>query len=93
MELLASFAALFGMEKQGIEKIFDCAVCDEALDIINQYGILKQTMNYAVERAKMYMMRHIDKGSNLEIVFFSNKYGMLAESSGAENILLKWRKK
>ncbi|MCI1960035.1 MAG: cobalt-precorrin-5B (C(1))-methyltransferase CbiD [Clostridia bacterium] len=93
MEILASYAALFGIDKKGVEEIFDCAVCDEALDIINQYGLLKETMDYAVKRAQMYIMRHADKESNIGIVFFSNKYGLLAESTGAEKILAKWRKK
>jgi len=92
MEILASYAALFGAGRKCIEEIFSCAVCDEALDIIENAGVLDKVMNHAVKQAQEHLKRHVAKDSCIGVVFFSNKRGLLAKSSGAEEILSKWKK-
>ena len=80
MELLAAFSVKFGMEPPGVIKIMDCVTTEEALGIIKEAGILREVMDYVMERIIYHLnKRGMDKIMT-DCIMYSNDYGELAAS-------------
>jgi len=89
MEILAGCALRAGCDGQVARDILDCLNTEEALKIIESQGILKETMEIAMERILFYLDFRCQKALKIECILYSNDYGILAQSSGAAKILGK----
>ena len=85
MEILASLGLLCGADGGTARSILRCALTDEAVEILDEAGIKQAVMNMAVERICGNLERRTEK-MKIECMMFSNKFGELGKSRGAE----KW---
>lgn len=83
MEILAACAVKAGADAELAKKILDCLNTEEALKLIDETGLLKQTMDIALERILFYLDFRAQGKLKIECVLYSNDYGILAESKGA----------
>ncbi len=90
MEILASCAAAEGLSAGSCAKILDCAVCDDALRIIDGEGLLEKSMKRLEERVGLALKRRAGEMPAGALIF-SGRYGLLCSSGDAEELLKIFR--
>lgn len=95
MELLAA-AALRGARRQGktaevqadtLCQILDCVVTEEAIRILQKKELLEAAMEDVMERIMFYLNRRTAGQMEIECILYSNEFGELARSNGADALL------
>ena len=89
MELLASAALRAGAPLLVLQKLLGATVTDEGLRILKEEGYLEKTMDQVTERAAFYLNHRCQGAIETEIMIFSNVYGLLGQSKGAADMLLR----
>lgn len=84
MELLTAFAVRERIGSGQACRILECAVTEEALHILEENGILSAVMEYAAERICFYMEKRAGGRLKADCILYSNEFGELAKSKGAE---------
>lgn len=86
-ETLTAHAALAGGPPELLRALFDSPTTDAGVELLKKAGLLEQVMA-SIGAALEDQLRH-RAGPELEIqaVFFSNQYGMLGKTSGADRLL------
>lgn len=88
MELIASAAILEGASADTAMRILGCLVTEEALRILQDEGLLRQTMNRMMDKIMFYLRKRADSRLEIECVMYSSEFGELARSKGAEEWLI-----
>lgn len=88
MEIMAASAIRAGVKNEDVIKILDCIVTDEALEIIKEAGKLDKTMDLLLERTLFYLNKRAAGKIEVECIIYSNKFGELAKSKGADKWLI-----
>ncbi len=88
MEIMAASAIRAGVKNEDVIKILDCIVTDEALEIIKEAGKLDKTMGLLLERTLFYLNKRAAGKIDVECIIYSNKFGELAKSKGADKWLI-----
>ena len=88
MEILASSALRAGADAKTALEILDCVVTDEALDIMQRTGALEGAMEALSERIGYYLDKRGNGKIETEFVVYSNKFGELIKSKGADKWLI-----
>ena len=84
MELLAAFSIKEQVEPLQIRKILDCVTTEEAMPVLEKSGKLQQIMERIAERICYYIENRAGGKMKADCIVFSNEYGELARSKGAE---------
>ena len=84
MELLTAFSIREQVEPLQVRKILECVTTEEAVSIIEKSGKLQQIMEGIAERICYYMENRAGGKLETDCILFSNEYGELAKSKGAE---------
>lgn len=84
MELLAAFSIRQHVELSQIQKILDCVTTEEAISLLEKSGKLQQVMEEIAERICYYMENRAGGKIKMDCILYSNEYGELAKSKGAE---------
>ncbi len=98
MEILGSAAAAFGVKPETAEYILGCAACDEAVRVLRQEGIERETLDLVSRRIEHNLesraFRACGEGQDFKTgaIMFSKEYGLLGETAGACDLLEKIKK-
>ena len=84
MELLAAFSVKEQIEPLQVRRILECVTTEEAVSIIEESGKLQQVMEQIAECICYYMENRAGGKMKTDCILFSNEYGELAKSKGAE---------
>lgn len=84
MELLAAFSIKEKIEPVQIRRILECVTTEEAVSVIEESGKLRQVMEEIAERICYYMENRAGGNMKMDCILFSNEYGELVKSKGAE---------
>ena len=93
MEILGSAAAAFGVKPETAEYILGCAACDEAVRVLREEGIDRDTLDLVSSRIEHNLdsraFKACEEGQEFETgaIMFSKEYGLLGETSGARSLL------
>lgn len=87
MEVLASNAVRAGASLDCVKKILDCTTTDEALEVLQQNGCLKETMDEIMKRIQFYLDHRSYEQMLLGAVVFSNGYGYLGQTADAGKLI------
>ena len=87
MEILASCAIRAGADAAVAIKILDCLNTEEALHIIENAGLFKETMDIVLEKILFYLNFRAQGRIEIDCILYSNEFGLLAESERAKAIL------
>lgn len=86
METLCACALLAGADADTARSLLACTTTDSAIELLRTQGLLAQSMDILLTKIIGYMNRRAGEDMQIEVVLFSNVYGILAASPQAE----KW---
>lgn len=89
METLCANAVRAGGSLECAREILACNTTDEALSVLDQHGILKETMKRLMERIQFYLDHRSYQQILLGAVVFSNEYGYLGQTERAAELIEK----
>lgn len=93
MEILGSAAAAFGVKPETAEYILGCAACDEAVRVLREEGIDRDTLDLVSSRIEHNLdsraFKACEEGQEFETgaIMFSKEYGLLGETGKAQELL------
>ena len=88
LEVLVTAAIKGGADSALLSNIVNCMTVDEALELIDEAGILEPTMKALMEKIERHLKRnasHIEIG----VVVFSNRFGILGTTDNAIDLINK----
>lgn len=89
MEVLCSNAIRAGGDLACARSILQCNTTDEALRVLDESHILKETMKEVTDRIQFYLDHRSYQQILLGAVIFSNEYGYLGQTANAAELLKK----
>lgn len=87
MEVLSSNAIRAGASLQCAREILQASTTDEALDILERYGLIQATMAEILERIQFYLNHRSYEQILLGAVIFSNTHGYLGQTADAKELI------
>ena len=92
METFAAYAALNGADRDTIQRLMESVTTDGAVELLKEKGILEPVMAGITSAAAGHLRRRAGDGIQVETILFSNRFGLLGQSEGAEQLLAFHRK-
>ena len=89
MEVLCASAIRAGGPLECAREILQAGTTDEALEVLDRYGILRETMDIVMEKIQFYLDHRSYEQILLGAVVFSNVYGLLGQTRDAEKLIHK----
>lgn len=89
MEVLCSNAIRAGGDLACARSILQCNITDEALRVLDENHILKETMKEITDRIQFYLDHRSYQQILLGAVIFSNEYGYLGQTANAAELIDK----
>ena len=86
-ETLTAHAALAGADRALLRALFDSPTTDAGVELLKQAGLLGPVMASIGEALDGQLKRRAGEGLTIEALFFSNHYGILGKTPGAERLL------
>ena len=86
-ETLTAHAALAGADGALLRALFDSPTTDAGVELLKQAGLLGPVMASIGEALDGQLKRRAGEGLTIEAFFFSNQYGILGKTPGAERLL------
>ena len=91
-ELITAHAAAEGAGTDMCKRLMEVATTDAAIEILDEAtGLRERVMKRVMDAVMWYMGRRTEDAYHLESVMFSNQYGILEKSEGADDMIAKWR--
>ena len=87
MELLAANAIRAGADLESVRQILNCNTTDEALEVLEQKELLKDTMQQVMDKIQYYLDHRSYEQILLGAVVFSNVQGYLGQTASAEELI------
>jgi len=87
MEILTSCALLAGADGDLARQILECVTTEEGVRILIENKLLEETMKIVMDKIQFYLNKRGNGKIEIETLVYTNKYGLLAKSSGAERML------
>ena len=88
-ELMAAQAVRAGADLETAQQLLDSNTTDEALEILAKKNLIKPTIEIMLQRIVKYLQKHCMGQLSTEVVLFSNQFGYLGRSEGADALLMK----
>ena len=87
MELLLAAGIRAGLDANNGKMILDAVSTEEGIRIIKETGCFEETMKYMMEKIMFFLNKRASGKIDIECIVYSNNYGLLAKSNGAEDLL------
>ena len=87
MEILAATALRNHVPLEQLEKILSCVTTEEAVRILDSCGKKDAVMAALVEKIMFYVNKRSTGKMQIEVILYSNEFGELGKSAGAEQFL------
>ncbi len=84
MEVLSACAVRAGADLACVKRVLDCNTTDEALDVMQEYGILREAMDVMMGKIQFYLDHRSYQQILLGAVVFSNVHGYLGQTENAK---------
>ncbi len=88
-ELIAAQAMRAGVPAETVRRLLDVNTTEEAVALLLEQNCLDQTMAVVTERVKFHLQKHCKGALETEAILFSNRYGYLGETDGADALVQK----
>ena len=87
MEILAATALCNHVPLEQLEEILSCVTTEEAVRILDSCGKKDAVMADLVEKIMFYVNKRSAGKMQIEVILYSNEFGELGKSAGAEQFL------
>ena len=91
-ELMTAAAIRAGADLETAKQLLETITTVEAIGIVKEKGLLEKTMAEILPRIHYYLQHRIGEAFPTEAILFSNEYGFLGETAGAQEMLKHFRK-
>ena len=91
-ELMTAAAIRAGADLETAKQLLETITTVEAIGILKEKGLLEKTMAEILPRIHYYLQHRIGEAFPTEAILFSNVYGFLGETAGAQEMLKHFRK-
>ena len=91
-ELFWAHAALAGASRELCRLLMEAASADACIALLEEAGLREAVMESLLEAIQTHLDRRAAGAFQTGAVLFSNQYGFLGETTGAEEILAKWNR-
>lgn len=91
METLASCVLMAGGDADLSRRILNCNTTDDAVEVLWVTAFLHPTMEQLMRKIDSALKSRAGAGMEIAAVVFSNRYGMLGRTSGAEELIMLHR--
>jgi cobalt-precorrin-5B (C1)-methyltransferase len=85
LETIAAYAGICGYTKETLVKILSSTTTDEAIEYV--YDQRLAIYSYISQKAAECCRQRVHGDMNVEVIIFSEKFGFLGESSGAQKLM------
>lgn len=89
MDILTAEAAACGLSSARAAQMLACATCDDALRILTEENLMKQTMQQLTARIDRLLALRTGEKLQAGAMLFSKSYGTLGETAHAQALLQK----
>lgn len=91
-ELMTAAAIRAGADLETAKQLLETITTVEAIGILKEKGLLEKTMAEILPKIHYYLQHRIGEAFPTEAILFSNEYGFLGETAGAQEMLKHFRK-
>lgn len=88
-EIMAAAALRAGIDRDGAMRILDTVTTAEAVEIVEEAGLLAETMRILTDKIAFYLQHRCYGAIETEALIFSNEKGALGETAGFREMLAK----
>ena len=88
-EIMAAAALRAGIDRDGAMRILDTVTTAEAVEIVEEAGLLAETMRILTDKIAFYLQHRCYGAIETEALIFSNEKGALGETAGFRDMLAK----
>lgn len=92
METLSSCVLLAGGSGELARRILDCNTTDEAVEVLWMAAFLQPAMEQLMKKIQSALQQRAYDGLKIEAVVFSNRFGVLGKTKGAEQLMILHRR-
>lgn len=89
MEVLVTCGLLAGASPEILKKITECVTADAAISLLKNSGVCEKAMEILGSRAEYYLSAKVKGNIPIGAVMFSDKYGILVETTSAGELKKK----
>ena len=87
MDIMAAHAGAAGLPAAQIAEMLNCATCDDAVRILNEFGLCAQALSSITGRISFIMDNRVAGETETGAILFSKEYGLLGETENARSLL------
>ena len=87
MELMAAAGIEAEVSQSTLKEVLKCVSTEEAIRLIKDEGKLAEVMQYILKKVMYYLGKRAGERLNIECIIYSNEFGELAKSEGADRWL------
>ncbi len=91
-ELFCAHAAVAGAGRELCRSLMEAASADGCIDLLNQAGLREAVMESLLGAIQTHLERRAAGAFRTGAVLFSNQYGHLGTTTGAEAMIRKWNR-
>ncbi len=91
MEILAAHSALAGADGAEIKRMMDCITTDEAWGIVESSGLWEPVIQSLLKKIDFHLRARTHNELEVGAVVFSNRWGTLGMTSGAQKLIQKFK--
>ena len=89
MEILASNAIMAGADTGTAKEIMGCISTDDALEVLNRKGLMKETLEILIPKIEFHMNHRVKGDIKVAAIVFSSEFGILGQTLSADELLAK----
>lgn len=92
IEVMIYCGLLAGCDNETLLRVSKCATADAALEIFEELNMTERVMEIMLSRIQYYLDARVKGRLKIGVVLFSNAYGMLGKTAGADELTDMLRK-
>lgn len=90
-EILSVHTVLCGGSREMVQRLMECINTDQALELLEQWGLKEAVMNSLCQKIEEHMERRSRGEIKSAVILFSEKYGFLGQTSHGKELLELFR--
>ena len=87
IELMVNAGLKCGMSLDALQEMQECISTDAAYEIVKREGVAKEFMKMVMEKIQYYLKKRAADRFEIECIVFSNEFGLMGKTAGAEDLL------
>lgn len=92
-ELFCAYAAVCGGNQEACRRILEAATADGCIAVLDEIGLREPVLKELLQAIQTHLDRRAAEAFGVGAVLFSNQYGLLGQTRGADKILSAWKER